>query len=101
MRFGMELHGEEGTRAVRDAFHGAVVRIAEGNAPVARQSFFTHRIAVVLRREHAACASLHHARLVLSAMAVREFVRGAPRRKPHELAAETNAEDGRSEDDNS
>jgi hypothetical protein len=87
----MELDGKEGPRGVLDALYGMIVEISEGDAPFFREGALIYGVAMVLAGYEAAICVDFQARLIVTAMAVRQFVGCGSGGECHDLAAETNA----------
>lgn len=72
--FWMELNGHKGQLPVSDTFIGAVIDVGEPGDPIMWQRLGVHRKAVVLRGDVASLGSHQKAGLILTSVAVFEFI---------------------------
>ena len=88
----MELDGEEGLAAVADAFVRGVIEIYEERLPACRKRIFIDSISVILGSDETMVAAYHLHWLVMTAMAVFQFVCLCSGSFGEQLVAHTDAE---------
>ena len=89
--FGMELNREKRKCFVTEALNAAIVGVFEKHFPVLREVFWAYGKAMILRSDVAASRWQMNAGLILSPMAVFEFVGLCSGGDAHNLGAQTNS----------
>ena len=89
----MELDGLNLFGPMADASHGTVIKMPVGDFEICRQSFFHHRIAVILRGDQDATRTQIMHRLIGSAMSEFQFEGLGTKGEREDLMSEADTKD--------